>query len=136
MIMFGEGMPLPVSTLDDAPFWDAANERRLVIRCCHSCGRHHHPPLPMCPTCQSTDLGWNEAAGAGRLYSFTTVHHAGHPATLHALPYTVALVELDDCDGVRVIGTLLDGSPTEIGTRMELDWFRSGDRWLPGWISS
>ena len=30
------------------PFWDAANEGRLVIQNCKACSRLRHPPAPTC----------------------------------------------------------------------------------------
>ena len=37
------------------PFWDAANEERLVIQHCHACHRLQHPPAPRCEQCGSGD---------------------------------------------------------------------------------
>ena len=36
------------------PFWDAANEQRLVIQNCSVCDRLQNPPLPSCSQC-----GWS-----------------------------------------------------------------------------
>jgi 3-oxo-4,17-pregnadiene-20-carboxyl-CoA hydratase alpha subunit len=35
------------------PFWDAANEGRLVIQNCKACNRLQHPPAPTCDQCGS-----------------------------------------------------------------------------------
>ncbi len=46
------------------PFWDAANEGRLVIQNCKACDRLQHPPAPACSQCGSRDnLEWKEMSG-------------------------------------------------------------------------
>ena len=53
------------------PFWDAANEGRLVIQHCHACNRLQHPPAPTCQQCGSGDhLAWQEMSGRGTIYNY------------------------------------------------------------------
>jgi uncharacterized OB-fold protein len=46
------------------------------------------------------------------VYAWERVWHPTHPALRDAVPYRVALVELPQAGGVRVVGTLL-GDPSE-----------------------
>ena len=43
---------------------------------CQSCGELHLPPHPLCPTCYSEDMVWEELDGRGELAAFTAIHIA------------------------------------------------------------
>lgn len=47
-----------------------------------------------------------EVAGTGSLYSWTTIGRAALPGFESDLPYTVAVVELDDQAAIRHLATL------------------------------
>ena len=79
----------------------------LHFQRCAGCGSAIHPPRPLCPVDGSRELRWEESAGAGTVYSATTVHAREGE---HAL----CLVDLDE--GYRVMAT---GAPP-IGERVEL----------------
>jgi len=66
------------------PFWDAANEGRLVVATCLDCGRGHHYPRALCPHCHSTRLEFREAQAPARIYSFSVV---GSGAGQHVIAY-------------------------------------------------
>jgi uncharacterized protein len=55
------------------------------------------------------------------LYAWERVWHPTHPALREAVPYRVALVELPQAGGVRVIGTLVGDARDEpsIGADVE-----------------
>lgn len=91
-----------------APFWAATVERKLVAQKCPRCGYLRWPPGPLCPECQTEGGDWTEVRPTGTLWSFATYHRALDPAFADDLPYTVALVELDD--GPRMYGRI-DGDP-------------------------
>jgi uncharacterized OB-fold protein len=96
---------VPAETELTAAYWSAAREGAIALQRCRACGHVWHPPAPVCPACRATDYEWFRSAGAGRLYSYTRVEHAAHPAVADRLPYLVALVELDE--GPRVVCGLL-----------------------------
>ena len=57
------------------PFWEAANEGRLVIQHCTACDRLQHPPGQSCQRCGSkAALAWKEMSGRGRIYNYGVVH--------------------------------------------------------------
>lgn len=107
-----ETFPLPVTDDPvDAGFWRACGDGRLTVQTCRACGHAQHPPRAMCPACRSTDLCWRDAAGTGRIWSFTVAHPPLLPAFAPLAPHAVALVELDDFPGIRMVGALLrDGA--------------------------
>jgi uncharacterized protein len=107
---------IPGTTDLTRPYWDAARERRLVIQQCQSCGRSWHPPLPACPHCHASDLGWREAAGTGTVYTYTVVRHPTHAALADAVPYVVAIVELTE--GPRVVTCITGCDVTEVRAQM------------------
>jgi hypothetical protein len=122
-------MPAPVPDIDDAPFWAAASERRLVFQRCGSCGKHRHPPSPMCPACQSTQCEWAGAPTRGVLFSYTVTHVAPHPELRGRVPYVVALVCFPGLDNLRLITNIVNAQPGQlrIGDEVELLWEPVGE---------
>ncbi len=88
--------PLPVIDPESQPYWDALKQNRLLLKRCRACERFHHYPRELCPHCHSDDLEWSQAAGTGRIYSYTVARRAAGPAFKPDVPYVVALVELDE----------------------------------------
>ena len=134
MTIFGSDMPMPVPDIDDAPFWAAAAQRRLVFQRCTSCGAHRHPPAPVCPTCQSTGSDWSEAPARGELFSYTVTHVAPHAALRGHTPYVVALVRFPAFDDVRLVTNIVGSAPDhlKIGAAVELFWELVGtESYLP-----
>jgi uncharacterized OB-fold protein len=93
-------------------FWRAAEGGVLLLQRCEACGHHQLYPRPFCLGCDDDRLGWVAAAGAGTVYSQTTVMLAD-PS------YTVALVDLSE--GPRVMVTVV-GEGTSIGDAVSVGW--------------
>jgi hypothetical protein len=110
------GLPAPEPDRDgvDTEFWEAARRHQLAVQRCRACGGFQSPAEWVCHRCHSRDLGWETRSGRGRVFSWIRVHHAAHPALREALPYVVVLVELDDTDGVRLIGNLLGPADQQV----------------------
>jgi hypothetical protein len=72
------------------------------------------------------ELDWRRSAGAGTLYSHTTVYRAPTSAFKADVPYVVALVDLDE--GFRMMVNVLgcDPADVQIGRRMRIV-FRASD---------
>ena len=113
-------LPLPQPTEEAQPFFDALEERRLVIQCCADCGALQHPPRAMCGRCQSMALGWAEMSGKGVVYSYVVTHQAVHPALVGYTP--LATVEVELAEGPHVTSNLIDIAPeaVTIGTAVEV----------------
>jgi uncharacterized protein len=110
-----------VSVTRDNAFWfDALKEGKLLIQRCASCGTLRHPPGPMCSECRSLEWDTVEASGRGTVYSFTVNHYPQVPAFDY--PLVVVLVELEE--GTRVISNLLDVAPedVEIGMPVQVEF--------------
>ena len=61
-------IPAPAITPETRPFWDAAEEGRLLIKRCTACGQAHHYPRSICPFCLTDRTEWMPVSGGG---SFT-----------------------------------------------------------------
>ena len=98
--------PLPQPTTETAGYWAAAQARRLVIQRCTRCSHVQFYPRAFCLSCLCDGLEWIDAAGQGRIYSYTVCRIAPSPAFESQLPYVVALIDLDE--GVRLLANILD----------------------------
>lgn len=98
-------IPAPKVLPETLPYWQAADEGRLLVKRCQSCGQFHHYPRDICPHCLSSDTTWQDAAGTGIVYSFSTMG-AGEAA------YTLAFVTLEE--GVTVMTNLVDCDPATV----------------------
>lgn len=86
-------------------FRDGLARGDLPIQLCNSCGKLNLYPRYACPHCQSDDLGWRNAAGTGRIMSFTILR-AGAPEGFESeLPYALAVVRLDE--DLQLLGRLV-----------------------------
>jgi len=87
-------------------------EERLLLQRCGACGRFQWGPEWICHHCHSFDLGYDDVAPRGIVYSHERVWHPVHPALAEQGAYVIVLVELPEADGVRVVGNLL-GDPLQ-----------------------
>jgi len=111
------GIPLPRPTRLSAPHWEGCRAGRLRVQRCRDCGSYVFVPQPVCTGCFGDGLEWVDSSGRGTLYSFTTVHRPQRPA--FAVPYTVAIVELEE--GWHMLSNLIDCEPSEIRVGMPLE---------------
>ena len=91
--------PFVAAHPENRPFWEAAEQGRLLGKCCNDCARHHWSPRVVCPFCGSANTAWVPLSGRGRIHAFSTLRRADPP-------YTVAYVEL--AEGPRMLTNLVD----------------------------
>ena len=97
---------LPTPDEDTQPFWDGANEHKLVIKHCNACGEYFDYPRPFCPQCWSRDVEWYEASGRASLYTWSIVYVNELPPWPERLPYCAALVDLEE--GPRLMSNVVE----------------------------
>jgi uncharacterized protein len=115
----------PVTDPLTVPFWDAARQGRLVIQRCQACGELRWPPLVGCPECHSRDATWDEVRPTGTIWSFVVYHRAFAAELKDEIPYTVAMVHLDD--GPYLVGRFEDaGRRPAIGDRVTAVFTETG----------
>jgi uncharacterized OB-fold protein len=113
----------PVADEMDKPFWDAANEERLVVQHCSACDRLQHPPQATCAQCGKGDnLGWKQMSGKGTIYSYGVVHDTPVASMQPDQPYNLAVIQLDDDAAINMYSHL-PGAPIDnlpIGGKVEV----------------
>ena len=107
-----------------APFWVAANEHRLVAPRCTTCATFRMPPTPFCWNCRHQEVEWVELPGRGTIFTFIVTRQALIPELVDAIPYTVAVVELEGASGCRLVSNILQADPDEleIGMPVKVAW--------------
>ncbi len=99
--------PLPTPITPEAkPYWDGAREGKLMIPKCQACGKAFLYPRVLCPFCASRDIGWIQASGRGKLYSFEIAHQILNKAFKVKTPVVLAMVELEE--GPRMLTNLIN----------------------------
>jgi uncharacterized OB-fold protein len=128
-------MAKPVPVPDDVSsfHWEAAREGRLAVQRCASCSKWLYPPTIACPRCQSLELVPTDVSGRGTIYSYTVARQAFDPAYMDDIPYTVALVELEEDADIRILTNIVDIAPAdvEVGLPVEVTFVQRGDAALP-----
>lgn len=97
-----------MDTPPSAVFSAGLAEGRLRFQRCRPCRHAVFYPRVLCPACGADELDWEDSAGAGTVYSETTVHSREGSRQ-------VVLVDLDE--GFRVMGA---GEGAAIGDRVRL----------------
>jgi len=100
--------PTPTSQ----PFWAAAASGQLSYPRCTSCGTWFSYLRPFCPICLEETLELEPVSGLGTVYSTTTVHRPASARFADVVPYSYALVDLDE--GPRVVTMIVDCAPDEV----------------------
>lgn len=123
--------PVAPNDPDTAPFWAGTARGELLHQRCRDCGAVQFPPRRHCARCQGTALDWQRCAGLGRVHSFTIVHRAPTAAFKADVPYSIALVDMDE--GFRMMLNLVDCPPREpaIGARVRVVFRPHGEAMLP-----
>jgi uncharacterized OB-fold protein len=110
----GTRKPIPVSDELSEPFWAAVNEQRLVIQRCQTCKTYHHPPASFCPICFTSCLAFEEVSGRGTVRSYTITYDARQPAFQAIQPYAIAVVELEEQQGLYMLSNIPDVPVAEV----------------------
>ncbi|HEX9713415.1 MAG TPA: Zn-ribbon domain-containing OB-fold protein [Actinomycetota bacterium] len=123
--------PLPLPDQDTAFFWEGTAQRKLLILRCEACGSYVHYPKPACPLCGAASLTPTEVSGRGHVHTFTVTHRA---VPGFEQPFVVAMIELDEQPGLRLISNVIGVEPdaVSIGMRVEVTFQPAADDvWLP-----
>jgi hypothetical protein len=100
--------------------WRLNNQRYAMVgEVCHTCGSKLFPPRDVCPECSKPAYEPFQFSGKGQVYSYSTIYQA--PTGYEAfVPYTVALVELEEGPLVTAQLTDVDQDELEIGMQVEM----------------
>jgi uncharacterized OB-fold protein len=124
-------LPTPQINDENRAFWTGGAEGELRIAHCANCGYYLHPPTPRCPKCWSEDVAPSAVSGRGSVYSYTINRQQWMPDL--EVPFVLAVVELDEQPGLRLITTLVDCGPeaVEIGMPVEVTFVARGEAFVP-----
>jgi hypothetical protein len=119
------------------PFWDAANEERLIIQNCSACNRLQHPPAPTCHQCGAEDnLEWKEMSGRGKIYNYGVVFDCPVRLLQEDQAFNVAVIMLDEDPGIQMYshlpGTPVDEVPVGASVEVVFEATANG-RKIPEW---
>ena len=95
-----------------APFWEGTRAGEIRIPRCGSCGKLVWYPQLTCSRCGGRDMSWTRVSGRGRLFTWVRVHRAFLPGFERRVPFTSALIEIEEDRAVR-LATLLDDASIE-----------------------
>ena len=95
----------------DKPFYEAANEGRLVLQYCAADDRWQYPPEHVCAQCGSAEnLSWRQADGSGTIYSYGVIYDTPIASLQPDQPFNCAVIELDECREIKFMSHL-PGTP-------------------------
>ena len=99
--------------------WRLRNQRyRLVGEVCGRCGARLFPPRDICPQCGEPAAPPYAFSGRGEVYSFSTLYQAPEGYEEY-VPYTVALIKLEE--GPLVTAQLTDVDPEQVRIGMPVE---------------
>lgn len=116
---YNKPLPFPANPELTKPYWDGAKRHELMMQRCKQASHTFFYPREVCPVCLSSDLEWTKMSGKGRLYSFTVIHQPANRGFLEDVPYTFAMIQLDE--GPKMVSNLVGIKPedAEIDMRVE-----------------
>lgn len=112
-------LPIPTPTPLTEPYWRAIAEGHLAFQRCPQCRHAWLPAREDCPSCLAHGPVWERSTGRGEVVSFVVYHVAYDPSFEGRLPYSVAVVQLDE--GPRLLTNLI--APRDrwaVGARVSL----------------
>lgn len=113
--------PLPNPDENTQPFFDALTEHKLLLQYFPSADHYQFPYSDRCYKDWSTEWEWREAAGTGEVYSWVRMHQLYHPSWKEEIPYTLAVVQLDE--GPRMNTNLVHAAAEEVRVGMRVKVF-------------
>jgi len=88
--------PLPQPDSESEGYWKALKEHKLMVPHCKACGHYFFWMRAFCPKCHSDQTELVQSKGRGKVHTFTTIRQNMGPGFRDEVPYTVAVVELDE----------------------------------------
>jgi len=113
----------PVPALENASreYWEAAGRGELFIQWCAACGHRQLYPRAVCGECGATPE-WERSSGRGTVYTYTVIRQNHSAPFADAVPYVVAMIELDE--GPRLLSNVTDVDPEDVTIGMPVRvWF-------------
>lgn len=129
-------LPHPVPDTVSQFYWTGARRGELMCLRCSRCARFHHPPEVACPYCGSTSLREEALSGRGVVFASTVVRQPFDQAFVAQVPYVVALIELAEQPGLRILANVrgAQSEPPRPGTPVRAEFEDRAGRSLPQFV--
>ena len=118
--------PLPQPTETTRPFWNAANEHKLMLQYDPDARCYQFYPRMTSVKTGKRNLEWRQASGKGTVFSYTDTYVpvAGFE---DIAPYALVMIDLDE--GVRILANFKNYRPEhmKIGQRVRVCWEKASD---------
>jgi uncharacterized OB-fold protein len=102
---------IPVPSEANKPFWDALNQRKLMLQHCKTCDRLIYPIRGVCDKCRSSEnLDWKEVEGKGHILEYYVIRDTRIRRLMEDQPLNFALITLDEDPGINFLSNL-PGTP-------------------------
>ena len=111
--------PLPVLEGFTKAFYAGCARGELLFQVCGGCNRWRHVPRELCAECGSWEWDWKASSGRGRVFTWTVIARALHPAFADAVPLAAGVVELEE--GVRLLSHVIDCAPDALEMEMPVE---------------
>ena len=105
--------PQPLVDADSAGFWAATARGEFAVCRCQECRRWIHPPIERCVKCAGP-TAFEAVSGRGTIHSFIVANRPSVPGFGHLVPYVVAVVELAEQPGLRVVSRITGIDPGDV----------------------
>jgi len=107
--------PSPIADAVSKPFWDACNERRLIVQVCETCNRMQYPPEKTCLACGSSEhLGWRDVKGRGKIHGYCVMYDSRVRLLQERQPFNIAIVELEENPEIKFFSHLPGTAPDKV----------------------
>ena len=120
---------IPVPDEVSQPFWDAVQERRLIVQQCSGCNTLQYPPRATCQDCNSDQLTWKETSGKGHVLTWGVLEDSHLPVRAADQPLNLAVVTLDEDPNINFYSNL-PGTPVrqvKVGDAVEVTFVEAPD---------
>ena len=131
--------PIPIPDDVSKPFWDACNEKRLVVQICTACNRMQFPFDKTCSgrgACGSSNLETKEVAGRGKVDDYVVIYDTRLRSWAAVQPYNVAMIQLEEDPGVQFLSNLPANEVDTVtpGASVEVEFIEVvAGQWIPEW---
>src|SRR5262245_40056296 len=106
---------IPVPDALSKPFWDAVNEKWLVLRHCAACNRLQYPRERTGRFGRSAvRLEWKEVSGTGHIATYIVIEDGRLNRRMPDQPYNLAMVTLDEDPRINFYSNLPGTPPYEV----------------------
>jgi uncharacterized protein len=107
--------PRPNIDADGEAFWEGLRNHQLLLWTCSTCGAQYWPKA-YCTQHENEpfarNMSWQPGSGRGTIFAMNRHHWAFHPGFKDDVPYTYALIELEE--GPLISSTIVGRQPSDL----------------------